>query len=223
MKRRRFLQQLATMTATVCAAGTPYGLSYVLAPASASAHDDPHTHLRPPGALQDDKEFVAACIGCALCGDVCPVAAIRFYGRTGGAKVNTPFIDPTVKGCILCEDCMKICPTEALTKTPREDVKMGYAQIDRTTCYPWADRGICGACVPVCPLGNKGMDFDFYRPVVQSGCVGCGVCVEVCPHPSLPIKIVSRSLGRPVVVPAIEPFAPFASAPASTNNGLLPF
>lgn len=221
MRRRTFLQQLATMTATVCAAGAPYGLSHVLAPASAVAHDDPHTRLRPPGALQDDDAFIAACIGCALCGDVCPVAAIRFYDRAGGRHLNTPFIDPTAKGCILCEDCMKICPTESLTAIPREDVKMGYAQIDRTACYPWVDRGICGACVPVCPLGSKAIVFDFYRPVVQSGCVGCGVCVEVCPHPSLPIKIVPRALGRPAVIPAIQPFVSPSSA--SPNRGLLPF
>lgn len=213
MKRRTFLQRLAAVAATVCAAGAPYGLSHLLAPASASAQDAPHTRIRPPGALPDDAAFISACIGCALCGDVCPVAAIRFYDRAGGDKINTPFVDPTVRGCILCEDCMEICPTEALTETPKEEVAMGYAQIDRTACYPWVERGICGACVPVCPLGSKGIDFDFYRPVVQLGCVGCGVCVEVCPHPSLPIKIVARSLGRPETVPSV----------ASPAGGLMPF
>lgn len=221
MRRRTFLQQLATLSATVCAAGAPYGLARMLAPASASAHANPHTHLRPPGALQDDQAFIAACIGCALCGDVCPVGAIRFYDRAGGDKVNTPFVDPIRRGCTVCEDCMKICPTEALVSIPREEITMGYAQIDRTACYPWVDRGICGACVPVCPLGDKGIRFDFYRPVVQAGCVGCGVCVEVCPHPSLPIKIVGRALGRPAEIPARK----VVTAPPSawSDRGLLPF
>ena len=116
---------------------------------------------------------------------------------------------------------MKICPTESLVETPKEEVKMCYAQIDRTACYPWAGSGVCGACVPVCPLGSKGIDFDFFRPVVQSGCVGCGVCVEVCPHPSLPIKIVARSLGRPVAISTGK--ASFSSSHAPVNNGLLPF
>ena len=218
IQRRTFLQRLATLSATVCAAGTPYGLARLLAPASASAHDDPRTHLRPPGALQEDQEFIAACIGCGLCGDVCPVGAIRFYDRSGGDKINTPFVDPVRKGCTLCGACMEICPTESLVETPKEEVKMGYAQIDRTACYPWVGRGICGACVPVCPLGSAGITFDFYRPVVQHGCVGCGVCVEVCPHPSLPIAIVSRALGRPA---SVFTAVPQTSAPA--NDGLLPF
>ena len=75
---------------------------------------------------------------------------------------------------------------------------MGVAQIDRSACYPWVDRGICGACVSICPLGEQAINFkqwNQYQPVIQEGCVGCGLCVEVCPHPSLPIRIVERSQG----------------------------
>ncbi len=93
---------------------------------------------------------------------------------------------------------MEVCPTEALTETPRFDIDMGIAQIDRTACYPWVNRGICGACVAICPLGNRAIKFKMwnqYQPIVQKDCVGCGLCVEVCPHPSLPIRIVARSEG----------------------------
>jgi len=75
---------------------------------------------------------------------------------------------------------------------------MGIAQIDRAACYPWVDEGICGACVVICPLGDKAIHFTFaniYKPAVLGGCVGCGQCVEVCPEPSLPIRIVHRSEG----------------------------
>jgi ferredoxin-type protein NapG len=90
---------------------------------------------------------------------------------------------------------MEVCPTEALTVMPRDEIDMGFADIDETACYPWVDRGICGACVAICPLGERAMGFDFaniYRPVVKQGCVGCGLCVEICPHPSKPIRIVER-------------------------------
>jgi len=198
MKRRSFLRRLALWGATAVAAALPFGLQRLLAPPQPAR---PRNRLRPPGALQDDAAFVAACIGCGACAEICPPRCIAFHARDGGNSVNTPYIDPELKSCILCGLCMEVCPTDALTVTAREDVRMGIAQIDRAACYPWVDKGVCGACVTVCPLGEQAINFafaNFYRPVVQAGCVGCGQCVEVCPHPSLPIRIVDRSLGTTV-------------------------
>ena len=195
MRRRNFLQKMVFATGVLATAALPYGLARLLAPA---VQAEPHTHLRPPGAIKDDIAFVEACIGCGLCGEVCPPRCIRFHQRDGGGEVNTPYINPEEKACILCDKCMEVCPTEALTVTPRFDIDMGISQIDRTACYPWVDRGICGACVSVCPLGERAIGFKMwnqYQPFVKSDCVGCGLCVEACPHPSLPIRIVERSKG----------------------------
>lgn len=196
MERRTFLQSLIYSATALAAAALPFGVARLLAPAYASQYPN---HLRPPGALVDDEAFVEACIGCGLCGEVCPPKCIQFDKKQGGNELYTPYIDPVVKACILCDKCMEVCPTEALTVIPREDIKMGLAQIDRLACYPWVDRGVCGACVTICPLGQKAIKFDFaniYKPsVVDEGCVGCGLCVEVCPHPSLPIAIVDPKQG----------------------------
>jgi ferredoxin len=193
MKRRALLKSLVASAAALAAGVIPYGLLPLLAPRRAAAE---RNYLRPPGALKDDAAFVAACIGCGLCGEVCPPRCIRFHARDGGGKVNTPYIDPAEKACILCDKCMEVCPTEALTVMARNQIDMGLAQIDRTACYPWVDRGVCGACVSICPLGEKAIGFEMwnqYRPSIQPGCVGCGLCVEVCPHPSRPIWIVDRT------------------------------
>lgn len=196
MERRSVLKSLIYTATAIAAASTPYGISRLLSPAAASNFSN---HLRPPGAKLDDSEFVKACIGCGLCGEICPPKCIQFDKRQGANEVNTPFIDPEFKGCILCEKCMEVCPTEALTITKRNEVKMGIAQIDRLACYPWVDRGVCGACVAICPIGSQAIVFKFanmYQPVVvEEGCVGCGMCVEICPHPSLPIAIVEPKMG----------------------------
>lgn len=196
MKRRTILQDIMAGGAVIAAGGLPYGLSRLLSPDSGAKPK--RNYLRPPGALKDDAAFVAACIGCGLCGEVCPPRCIEFHTRDGGVKVNTPFINPQQKACILCNKCMEVCPTEALTVTALEEIDMGIAQIDKTACYPWVDRGICGACVSICPLGTRAIAFKMwnqYRPYIKDGCVGCGICVEVCPHPSVPIWVVERPRG----------------------------
>ena len=192
MKRRTILKKIIAGAATLAAGAIPYGLLPLLAPHRAAAE---RNYLRPPGALEDDAALVSACIGCGLCGEVCPPRCIRFHARDGGGKVNTPYIDPTVKGCTLCNKCMDVCPTEALSLVARADIDMGVARIDQTACYPWVDKGVCGACVSICPQGKKAIAYKHwnqYRPVIKDGCVGCGLCVEVCPHPSKPIWIVER-------------------------------
>ncbi|MEE8321313.1 MAG: 4Fe-4S dicluster domain-containing protein [Gammaproteobacteria bacterium] len=196
MQRREFLHKVTFSSGIIVAGCIPYGLARLLAPEIRTAPVG--THLRPPGAVADETAFIEACIGCGLCAEVCPPLCIRFDMREGGDGVNTPYINPEEKACTLCGKCMEACPTEALTQTPLEKVTMGIAQIDRAACYPWVDKGICGACISICPLGERAINFAFanmYRPVVQQGCVGCGLCVEICPEPSLPIRIVKRNQG----------------------------
>ncbi|MCF6200132.1 MAG: 4Fe-4S dicluster domain-containing protein [Hyphomicrobiaceae bacterium] len=210
--RRSFLKKGAAGITSLLLMGLPFAFARLLTPAGRSAidpttadkskrniyHKARRNILRPPGALQNDAEFISACIGCGLCGEVCPPHCIKFHKSDGGSQSNTPFINASEVACILCNKCMEVCPTKALTVTPRPKIDMGIAQIDRSACYPWVDRGICGACVSICPLGKKAIshkEWNQYQPIIHSACVGCGLCVEICPHPSTPIWIVDRAQG----------------------------
>ena len=73
--------------------------------------------LRPPGAL-DEKDFLASCIKCGQCVQVCPVQAIKLADLVDGFGVGVPFIDARGQACDFSCDavqCILACPTGALT------------------------------------------------------------------------------------------------------------
>lgn len=73
--------------------------------------------LRPPGAL-DEKDFLASCIKCGQCVQVCPVQAIKLADLVDGFGVGVPYIDARDQACDFSCDavqCILACPTGALT------------------------------------------------------------------------------------------------------------
>lgn len=73
--------------------------------------------LRPPGAL-DEKDFLASCIKCGQCVQVCPVDAIRLADLADGFGVGVPYIAARDQACDFSCDavqCILACPTGALT------------------------------------------------------------------------------------------------------------
>ncbi len=141
-------------------------------------------YLRPPGALTE-VAFLAACTRCGECLPVCPPAAIRKVGPNGGLAAGTPYIDPSIQGCTVCEDmpCARACPTEALTLPPRgwDGYRLGYAALAPDRCVTFAGT-TCHACADACPVGTAALAMDEAgHPVLKrEGCVGCGVCVRAC-------------------------------------------
>jgi ferredoxin-type protein NapG len=94
--------------------------------------------LRPPGALDEDT-FLASCIKCGQCLQVCPPQVIKLAGISQGFGVGTPYIIPREGGCILCSGlpCVLACPTGALAHdlSLGKDAEMGLAVISNpNTC-----------------------------------------------------------------------------------------
>ena len=91
--------------------------------------------LRPPGAIEE-REFLASCIKCGQCVQVCPVEAIKLEDFTDGFSNGTPSIDARTQACDFSCDavqCVLACPTGALTHevSLKEQVRMGLAVLTR--------------------------------------------------------------------------------------------
>jgi len=88
--------------------------------------------LRPPGALDEDI-FLASCIKCGQCLQVCPPQVIKLAGISQGFGIGTPYIVPREGACILCSGlpCVLACPTGALAHelSLGKDAEMGLAVI----------------------------------------------------------------------------------------------
>lgn len=167
--------------------------------------------LRPPGAV-DEKKFMALCIRCNRCLEVCPYGSIKRAGL--GPTIGTPNVLPERKACYLCMACCRLCPTGALDPylTIPEKVAMGRAKIDTSICYSHLFLecdvlpeksgkkigALCNTCYNVCPLQDKAIALQQNLfPVILEGCVGCGICVERCPtRPRRAVNVIPTGMGR---------------------------
>jgi len=163
--------------------------------------------LRPPGALEE-KDFLALCIKCGQCLQVCPYHSIKLADFTKGHGVGTPYIDAVERGCYACEavPCVLACPSGALDhKTEKAtDIKMGIAVLQNKR-----------ACLAVrrqpVPKGynNKMKEFiskqtnvtEYEENVLEKfdGYEGkaCTLCADMCPMPNplTAIAMVTKSSG----------------------------
>lgn len=105
--------------------------------------------LRPPGALDED-EFLAACIKCGQCVQVCPVEAIKLADGDEGYGLGVPYIDARAQACDFSCDavqCVLACPTGALSHliAKKEEVTMGFARLARPeACLAMKGLGFTG-------------------------------------------------------------------------------
>jgi ferredoxin-type protein NapG len=197
-----------------------HGLLQILTPLSDLLQERlpgimPNEYLRPPGALPE-KEFLQRCYRCGKCIEVCPAFAIRRLSSGDDAINGTPYIDPDIAACSICEnlECMRHCPSGALQLVESKfHIRMGLARVRTSTCLRTRSRlreneykddedlraagRDCMICVHRCPLGEDAILLDEDGRIVirqpdPTGCVGCGICQNLCPATPKAIVVEPR-------------------------------
>lgn len=153
--------------------------------------------LRPPGAVAE-QAFLAECIKCQRCAEVCPTGVITQCILTENLiGFGTPRVSFQLGYCTLCLKCVQVCPTGALLVGSTQNVVLGIAEINTRNCIAWTWGG-CTKCQQVCSKGAVTLD-RAERPVVEpSRCNGCGECEFECPSSAL--RSGSETSGRGIMV-----------------------
>ena len=156
--------------------------------------------LRPPGAV-DEKKFLALCIKCGQCLQVCPYHSIKLADMAKGIGVGTPYIDATERGCYACSavPCVLACPSGALDHhcEKPQDIHMGIAVLE----FP--DTCIAMSNTPL-PKGYSDkmhnftnsvrnvteLETDLVKKLDEYEGKQCTLCADMCPIPN-PIGAIS--------------------------------
>jgi len=186
--KRRDVEQRRTLLRSIGAGIAVVGLALVgYYPILKKLFD----RLRPPGALEEN-DFLAACIKCGQCVQVCPVEAIKLADGDEGFALGTPYIDARVQACDFSCDatqCVLACPTGALSHLidSKEEVRMGMARLARATeCLAYRGLGVHGPARGGDYRGlHRYVEVDRWTPVRIAehpyDLEVCDLCARECP------------------------------------------
>jgi len=128
--------------------------------------------IRPPYYI-DENIFFTSCKNCeGLCTTVCEENIIIIQDD------STPKLEFFSSGCTFCDECAKICPSEALDIKNKNRVN-AKIEIDILVCLSW-NKTMCFSCKDPCL--DDAIDFlAMFRPSININCTSCGFCIKTCP------------------------------------------
>lgn len=128
--------------------------------------------IRPPYYI-DENIFFTSCKNCeGLCTTVCEENIIIIQ------EDSTPKLEFSASGCTFCDECAKICPSEALDIKNKNRVN-AKIEIDILACLSW-NKTMCFSCKDPCL--DDAIDFlAMFRPSINNNCTSCGFCIKTCP------------------------------------------
>lgn len=149
-------------------------------------------YFRPPGAMPDEKSFLATCERCNECADACPYEVIGQLGPGSGPAEGTPVLRPETSPCQWCPDfdCIDACPSGALSLGHGGvPAPIGKAVLNLDNCL--VSQGIlCEVCADRCPSSLRAIKIKSRFPVIdEAACTGCGLCSYYCAAETTAITI----------------------------------
>lgn len=190
-KRRDFIK-----FSTLGILGLSLGGGIIISPYALQAE----MRLRPPGAVEE-KEFLALCIKCGQCLQVCPYHSIKLADMAKGHGVGTPYIDARERGCYACSavPCVLACPSGALDHKIEkpEEIKMGIAVLEfKNRCIALTNTPVPkGHSKRIHDFVNKQnnitqLELDMLEKLDKFEGEPCTICADMCPLPN-PLSAIS--------------------------------
>lgn len=129
--------------------------------------------------------FSKFCLECAkdcvrACSEVCKEGILKIFE-------GIPYVDFTQEGCLLCQECAKVCSYDVLElreeerKNPNWNFKI---EISADKCLAY-HKTLCNSCKDICRGVNDKKDIihftGLFYPEITENCTNCGFCISVCP------------------------------------------
>lgn len=141
--------------------------------------------VRPPWSLSE-TEFLGTCEKCQSCGEICPRGIIYYHGENSYLAAGTPYLDFRDEFCDFCGECVKACPSGALSfEEGMRDI--GTAIIRKNACVAFSGT-MCRYCVEDCPESAITLESFKYPKLEPDKCNGCGGCIPRCIGDAIDIK-----------------------------------